>query len=440
MTLAGSRSSRRPGAISSAIWCVCLIAVLWADAAWSAEACMGDCDGNGVVMINDLVLGVRIALRQLPIDACRPLDANGDEQVTIEELVLAISGALSGCVPVPEATETPINSPTLTPLSCPPQTPQVDPFATEIGDPVIVVTGSVAVEHDGSSVYLCGERGCLGTGPLSGHAQHAFSIAMLLGENRVNHIGVCTQDPECASTACAETDSDGAPLTVRQIPCLSASCTPSPAPTPTCGNIFYEFCDNGHRSGTCGPCCFCEATVTATATPPNASPPSYTPTATGTPTPPVCVSQTCPDLQPVSARDFLPDPEGPCVSDLSEILPYLANVCVANNGDAPAGRFTVTTSAPAKFDSRFFQPVFEVSGLDVGAQLCRLVLLPYFDLEVNVDSANEVLERDESNNREHYPLPIPSAPRFCTVTPTSTRSTVPSVQPTPTPNPSGCAL
>jgi len=125
----------------------------------------------------------------------------------------------------------------------------------------------------------------------------------------------------------------------------------------------------------------------------------------------------CPDLQPVAAQDFLPAPEGQCISDLSEILPYLANVCVANTGDAPAGSFTVTTSAPPSF-APAFEPVLDVSGLDAGAQLCRLVLLPYFDLDVAVDSANDVLERDESNNRQHYPLPVPTAPRFCTVTPT----------------------
>ena len=34
-----------------------------------AQDCVGDCDGDGQVSINELVLGVNIALGSLPVDA-----------------------------------------------------------------------------------------------------------------------------------------------------------------------------------------------------------------------------------------------------------------------------------------------------------------------------------------------------------------------------------
>jgi len=47
-----------------------------------------------VVSIDDLITGVNIALGSLPITACPAVDVNGDGQVTIEELILAINAAL----------------------------------------------------------------------------------------------------------------------------------------------------------------------------------------------------------------------------------------------------------------------------------------------------------------------------------------------------------
>jgi hypothetical protein len=54
----------------------------------------GDCAGNGVVSIEDLITGVNIALDNLPISACPAFDVNGDGKVTIDELILAINAAL----------------------------------------------------------------------------------------------------------------------------------------------------------------------------------------------------------------------------------------------------------------------------------------------------------------------------------------------------------
>lgn len=59
--------------------------------------CVGDCDGNGVVAINELVLGVNIALGQQPISVCEAFDRNGSGEVTIDELITAVTNALEGC-------------------------------------------------------------------------------------------------------------------------------------------------------------------------------------------------------------------------------------------------------------------------------------------------------------------------------------------------------
>jgi len=63
----------------------------------SAESCSGDCDNGGTVSINELVLGVNIALDGAPLDACPAFDQNGSGRVEINELVAATKNALEGC-------------------------------------------------------------------------------------------------------------------------------------------------------------------------------------------------------------------------------------------------------------------------------------------------------------------------------------------------------
>lgn len=73
--------------------------------------CTGDCDGNGVVAINELLIGVNIALDNAVIDACPRFDANGDDRVTIPELIQAVGNALTGC-PAVATTNLGVISPT----------------------------------------------------------------------------------------------------------------------------------------------------------------------------------------------------------------------------------------------------------------------------------------------------------------------------------------
>ena len=63
--------------------------------------CVGDCDRNGRVEVDELVKGVNIALGNLDLSACRQFDTDGNLKVTVEELVRAVNSALNGCLSVP---------------------------------------------------------------------------------------------------------------------------------------------------------------------------------------------------------------------------------------------------------------------------------------------------------------------------------------------------
>ncbi len=61
------------------------------------SVCIGDCNADGTVTVDELIKGVNIALGTLPPSDCVALDANGDGAVTVDELVKAVSAALNGC-------------------------------------------------------------------------------------------------------------------------------------------------------------------------------------------------------------------------------------------------------------------------------------------------------------------------------------------------------
>lgn len=80
--------------------------------------CAGDCNGDGSVVINELVLGVNIALGNQPVTACAAFDVNGNGQVTINELIAAVNNALGSCPVGGTPTATPTGgSPVATPTS-----------------------------------------------------------------------------------------------------------------------------------------------------------------------------------------------------------------------------------------------------------------------------------------------------------------------------------
>jgi len=59
--------------------------------------CVGDCDEDGSVTVDELVKGVNIALGNLEVSECPAFDKNGDGSVTVDELVTGVNNALNGC-------------------------------------------------------------------------------------------------------------------------------------------------------------------------------------------------------------------------------------------------------------------------------------------------------------------------------------------------------
>jgi len=101
----------------------------------AVSTCVGDCEGNGIVDIADLIIGVNIALGLQPVADCEAF-ANPDGRVDVAQLIRGVSNALNGCpnTPTPSVTVPGTNTPTptVTPTPTPADTPTVTP--TQSGD------------------------------------------------------------------------------------------------------------------------------------------------------------------------------------------------------------------------------------------------------------------------------------------------------------------
>ena len=60
-------------------------------------ACVGDCNRNASVTIDELVRGVGIVLGSATVDSCEAIDNNRDGAVAVNELVRGVGRALNGC-------------------------------------------------------------------------------------------------------------------------------------------------------------------------------------------------------------------------------------------------------------------------------------------------------------------------------------------------------
>lgn len=88
----------------------------------AAQPCVGDCNGDGAVAINELVLAVAIAVGAAPLEQCPSI---GPAPVGIDRVIASVNGALCACAPCP----TP--PPTRTPTATPAVTATAVPSATE---------------------------------------------------------------------------------------------------------------------------------------------------------------------------------------------------------------------------------------------------------------------------------------------------------------------
>ncbi|MGH7789204.1 MAG: hypothetical protein ACRERC_20205 [Candidatus Binatia bacterium] len=101
--------------------------------------CVGDCNGNGVVTINELIVGVNIALGNAPVTTCPAFDPNHDGKVGINELIAAVNNSLYGCGVMPP-TRLPTATVTDTPTAVDTATPTAVDTATATPTPTAAAT------------------------------------------------------------------------------------------------------------------------------------------------------------------------------------------------------------------------------------------------------------------------------------------------------------
>ena len=61
------------------------------------DECAGDCDGSESVGVNELIIGVNIALGNADIGTCLAFDRDGSGDVSIGELIAGVNASLNGC-------------------------------------------------------------------------------------------------------------------------------------------------------------------------------------------------------------------------------------------------------------------------------------------------------------------------------------------------------
>lgn len=83
----------------AALWAVAALVFFFRTPA-DAYICVGDCDADAAVTVDEIVTGVGIALGDPPT-ACANFDGNIDAAVTVDEVVQGVTNALDGCPPAP---------------------------------------------------------------------------------------------------------------------------------------------------------------------------------------------------------------------------------------------------------------------------------------------------------------------------------------------------
>jgi hypothetical protein len=96
--------------------------------------CPGDCSRDDVVTIDELLIGIGIALGEIAMVECTEVDNDADEAVGIEELVDAVGATLNGCGKSPTQaphTPTPVEGERTLRPTVPPQPTRTPVIAEE---------------------------------------------------------------------------------------------------------------------------------------------------------------------------------------------------------------------------------------------------------------------------------------------------------------------
>jgi hypothetical protein len=62
-----------------------------------APECVGNCNSDHAVTVNEIITMVNIALGSADISTCTAGDANADDTITINEIIAAVNDALTAC-------------------------------------------------------------------------------------------------------------------------------------------------------------------------------------------------------------------------------------------------------------------------------------------------------------------------------------------------------
>jgi len=134
-----------------------------------AQVCPGDINGDQRVTVDEILTVVNVALQGCPVSngalaqAC-PGDINDDDQVTVDEILTMVNWALQGCyvalTPTAAATTTPTASPLVTPTLPPPPptsstTATLLPTATRPSTPTRTVTPALTPTRTPPAAPAC---------------------------------------------------------------------------------------------------------------------------------------------------------------------------------------------------------------------------------------------------------------------------------------------
>ena len=177
-------------------------------------ACVGDCNGDGVVTVDELITEVNIALEIIPVTKCRAGDRNMDNQITIDEILAGVGNALDNCSvgPPPTPTGSPSGTPTATPPPTDTPTARTPPPDTATSTPNAPICGNERIEGaeacddgntnagDGCDATCQVEPGytCSGTPSICQHqvtGEDAIGAASRLATNTIGAIQIIDFGP-----------------------------------------------------------------------------------------------------------------------------------------------------------------------------------------------------------------------------------------------------
>lgn len=91
--------TNRPASPSAGTWMASLLFVVTVSQSQSlsAQDCVGDCNGDGEVVLNELIRGVNLALGGASAAPCDAFDVDGDGTVAVDELLRGVRASLGSC-------------------------------------------------------------------------------------------------------------------------------------------------------------------------------------------------------------------------------------------------------------------------------------------------------------------------------------------------------